>query len=415
MADRVKGITVEIGGDTTKLSSALKGVNSSIKSTQTQLKDVNKSLKLDPKNTELHSQKQKLLSSEIEHTKKKLDALKRASVQADEQLANGKISTEQYDALQREIAETEANLRNLETELGSTKKSFSSVMADAGAKVTQLGNKVSGAGTKITKGVTVPLIAVGTAALKSFDEVDNGYDTIVKKTGATGKQLASLQKSADNVFGSMPTDMNSVGIAIGEVNTRFGVTGKRLETMSASFIKFAEINDTDLNTSIGTTNKIMEQWGVKTKNTNQLLGLLTSKAQETGISVDTLMSSVQKNGATFKSMGLNLTQSINLLAKFEQNGVNADTAIAGLRKASVNFAKDGKSMDKGLKETMKSIKGAKTETEALSIASEVFGTKGAAEMTAAIREGRISLDDLKGSMKQYGDTVDNNITENQYY
>ena len=100
---RIKGITVEIGGDTTKLQTALKGVNSEIKNTQSQLKDVEKLLKLDPGNTELLTQKQKLLSSAVSETKEKLATLKTAAEQANQALADGDISKEQYDALQREI------------------------------------------------------------------------------------------------------------------------------------------------------------------------------------------------------------------------------------------------------------------------------------------------------------------------
>ena len=100
---RIKGITVEIGGDTTKLQSALKGVNSEIRNTQSQLKDVEKLLKLDPGNTELLAQKQKLLSSAVSETKEKLATLKTATEQANQALANGDISKEQYDALQWEI------------------------------------------------------------------------------------------------------------------------------------------------------------------------------------------------------------------------------------------------------------------------------------------------------------------------
>ena len=107
MANRIKGITVEIGGDTTKLSKALEGVNKNIKDTRTQLKDVEKLLKLDPTNTELLSQKQKLLADTIGSTKTKLETLKTAAEQANQALANGDISQEQYDALQREIIETE--------------------------------------------------------------------------------------------------------------------------------------------------------------------------------------------------------------------------------------------------------------------------------------------------------------------
>ena len=106
MANKIKGITVEIGGDTTKLSKALEGVNKTIKNTQTQLKDVEKLLKLDPTNTELLSQKQRLLADSITTTKDKLATLKTAAEQANQALANGEISQEQYDALQREIVET---------------------------------------------------------------------------------------------------------------------------------------------------------------------------------------------------------------------------------------------------------------------------------------------------------------------
>ena len=101
MANRIKGITVEINGDTTKLSKALESVNKNIRSTQSQLKDVEKLLKLDPTNTELLSQKQKLLADAVSSTKEKLETLKTAAKQANTALANGDITQEQYDALQR--------------------------------------------------------------------------------------------------------------------------------------------------------------------------------------------------------------------------------------------------------------------------------------------------------------------------
>ena len=113
-ASRIAGITVEIGGDTTKLQTALKGVNGQIKDTQSQLKDVEKLLKLDPGNTELLAQKQKLLSQAIEETKDKLNTLKTAAEQANGALERGEISQAQYDALQREIVETEQKLKSLE-------------------------------------------------------------------------------------------------------------------------------------------------------------------------------------------------------------------------------------------------------------------------------------------------------------
>ena len=114
MADRIKGITVVIGGDTTGLSKALSGVNKEINSTQKQLKDVERLLKLDPTNTKLLEQRQRLLSDAVQETKTKLDTLKTAEKQVQQQFAEGKVSQQQYDALQREIAATSADLKRLE-------------------------------------------------------------------------------------------------------------------------------------------------------------------------------------------------------------------------------------------------------------------------------------------------------------
>lgn len=114
MADRIKGIVVEIGGDTTGLSKALSGVNREISSTQNQLRDVERLLKLDPTNTQLLEQKQRLLASAISQTKEKLDTLKTAEKQVQEQFKRGEISREQYEALQREIAATAQELERFE-------------------------------------------------------------------------------------------------------------------------------------------------------------------------------------------------------------------------------------------------------------------------------------------------------------
>jgi len=112
----IRGLTIEIGGDTTGLQNSLKNVNSQIKTTQAQLKDINNLLKLDPTNVELLQQKQKALADEIESTKEKLETLKTAEQQAQQQFAEGKVSQEQYDALKREIIATEESLKSLENE-----------------------------------------------------------------------------------------------------------------------------------------------------------------------------------------------------------------------------------------------------------------------------------------------------------
>ena len=400
MGAGIKGITIDIGGNTAPLNKALSEVNKTSRNLQNELKQVDKLLKLDPKNTELLAQKQKLLSEQIESTKGKLDTLKEAEKQVQTQFERGEVSEEQYRALQREIIKTEQELKTLEEAANNSTSALDKISEVS----TKIGEKSEAAGKKMLP-VTAGIAAIGVASVASFNEIDAGYDTIITKTGATGEALDGLQNSMNNVFSEIPTTAENAGIAIGEVNTRFGATGKVLEDLSKEFIQFAEINETDLNNSIGTTKKIMEAWNIEAEKTPNVLGLITSKAQETGISVDVLMNSALENNSVFKEMGLTFEQSIGLMAEFEKNGVNSTTALAGLKKAVVNYAKEGLSMEEGLQKTIDSIKNAKTETEALTIAQEIFGTKGAAEMSNAIREGRLSIEDLCASMDEYGTTV----------
>ena len=408
MANNIKGITIEIGGDTTKLDKALGSVNKNVKSTQSELREVEKLLKLDPKNTEALEQKQKLLAKAVGETKEKLDVLKTAEAQVEEQFKNGEVSEEQYRALKREIEATELSLKKLEEEANKSNLSLEKV----GEAFGKVGSKATDIGKKMLP-VTAGIAGMGTAGVAAAMELDDGYDTIITKTGATGEALEELNAVADDLFAEMPIEMADAGTAVGEINTRFGATGETLKGLSKQFIEFANINGTDLNNSIGKVDKIMEQYNIDAAETGNVLGLITKKGQETGISVDTLMDSLQKNGATFKEMGLNMVQSTNLLAQFEANGVNADTAVAGLRKSIKAYTDEGKSVDEALALTIDSIKNASSETEALSIAQEVFGTKGAAEMATAIREGRIDLESLSSSMEEYGTVVEDTFNATQ--
>ena len=408
MANNIKGITIEIGGDTTKLDKALSGVNKEVRSTQVELREVNKLLKMDPKNTEALAQKQQLLTKAVGETKEKLDVLKTAEAQVEEQFKKGEVSEEQYRALKREIEATEISLKKLEEEADKSNISLEKV----GEAFGKVGSKTTDIGKKMLP-VTAGIAGMGTAGVAAAMELDDGYDTIITKTGATGEALEELNAVADDLFTEMPIEIADAGTAVGEINTRFGATGETLKGLSKQFIEFANINGTDLNNSIGKVDKIMEQYNVDAAETGNVLGLITKKGQETGISVDNLMDSLQKNGATFKEMGLNMVQSTNLLAQFEANGVNAETAVAGLRKSIKKYTDEGKSVDEALAITIKSIKDASNETEALSIAQEVFGTKGASEMATAIREGRIDLESLSSSMEEYGSVVEDTFNATQ--
>ena len=406
MANNIKGITIEIGGDTTKLDKALQGTNKEIKSTQSELREVERLLKMDPGNTEAMKQKQELLTKAVGETKDKLDLLKDAEKQVEEQFKNGEASEEQYRAIKREVEATEAQLKNLEKAAADSNVTLTKV----GEAFGNVGDKLTTVGTKLTT-VSAGIVGMGTASVAAAKDLDSGYDTIITKTGASGEALEGLQETANNVYGSMAVDMDDVGIAIGEVNTRFGATGTELETLSTQFLQFAQINDTDLNTAIDSVDSIMLKFGVDSSQTANVLGLLTKAGQDSGISMETLESSLQTNGAALQELGFDLTESVNLLAQMEASGVDTSTAMAGLKKAVANATKEGLSADEALTQTIDSIKNASSETEALQISTELFGNKGAAEMASAIRDGRLSVDDLSESLSDYGDVVETTFNE----
>lgn len=194
MAGRIAGITIEIGGDTTKLQSSLKAVDGQLRQTQTALKDVNKLLKLDPGNTELLRQKQTQLQTAIEKTKERLEQLKSAQAQ----FAEGSA---EWDAIQREIIATEQNLQALENEY----RQFGSVAAQqikaAGEKMAEFGNKVSGVGQKLrplsrtAAGIGAGLLGLGYKAVTTADDLN----TLAKQTGFTTEEIQQMQYAADLV------------------------------------------------------------------------------------------------------------------------------------------------------------------------------------------------------------------------
>ncbi len=194
-ASRIQGITVEIGGDTTKLTAALKGVNGEIRTTQSQLRDVNNLLKLDPGNTELLAQKHRLLADAVRETKEKLETLKAAAEQANEALAKGEITQEQYDGLQREIIETEERLKSLEEQASQSAVAVQKIAA-VGEDLKNLGDKISGVGTTLTKSVTTPIVGLGTVAVKTAADFDTAMSQVAAVSGATGKDLDALRDKA---------------------------------------------------------------------------------------------------------------------------------------------------------------------------------------------------------------------------
>nr|DAJ00680.1 MAG TPA: minor tail protein [Caudoviricetes sp.] len=223
MADRIKGITIEIGGDTTGLSKALSGVNKEIKDTQTQLKDVNRLLKMDPGNTELLRQKYDLLNKSIDSTEKKLDTLKQAEKQVQDQFKSGKVSENQYNALKREVIATESTLKNLKSEAQKTdnairgidEKPVEEVASAADKAETSLkdaGKEASNFGDYLKAGAIVEGSKAIISGMKDIADESREYMKIMgsleissQAAGYTAEQTASSYKTLYGVLGDDQT------------------------------------------------------------------------------------------------------------------------------------------------------------------------------------------------------------------
>ena len=405
MAGNIKGITIEFRGDTTKLDKALRQVNKETKSIDKELKAVNKSLKFNPTSVELWKQKQQLLTQKVNETKQKLDLLKQAQQKMDAEGVD-KNSAE-YRELQREIIETESKVKHFEGEL---KKVGNAKLQALGAEFKQVGDKMKTVGTNMTKYVTGPIVAVGSAAVVAFNEVQKGLNVVANKTGATGEELQKMQDITRDLAKELPTDFETAGTAVGEVNTRFGITGQELETLSEQYIKFARVNGVDLNNSIDETQKALSAFGLTAKDAPHLLDTLTKAAQTSGASVDTLTSGLIQNGTAFQELGLSMDQSVSLMAQMEKSGANSETVMQGLRKALKNAAKDGIPLDQALTDLQDTILNGTDGMDGLTAAYELFGKSGD-QIYGAVKNGTIDFTALGAEAENTAGTLDSVFNE----
>lgn len=406
---RITGITIELNADANGFQKSIKKIDGSLRQTQASLKDVNKLLKFNPGNTELLTQKQKYLKKAVDETRDKLKDLRKAAEKATPE----SIGEEKYDALQREIVETESKLGNLEKKY----KDFGSVGAQkikaVGDKMQELGEGMKDVGGKLTKYVTGPIMALGAGSMASWKEVDNALDIVTKKTGASGDALAEMQQQVRDIATSMPTTFEDAGTAIGEVNTRFGLTGDALKELSEDFLKFASINDTDVNNSIDTIQSAMAAFNTEVEKAPAVLDLFTAAGQQTGVPIEALAESIKKNSTALQEMGFGLEDSVMFLAELDKSGADSQTVLAGLKGALKNATKAGKPMNEALHDIQYSLKNAASDTEAAQLATELFGSKAGAAIANYVRNGQLDFESLGVSMEEYAGLVSQTYEETQ--
>ena len=352
MAENVKGIVVQIGGDTTGLSRALSSMNKEIKSTETELNKVNRLLKLDPTNIDLLKQKEQLLGDQIKKTEGKVESLRNAKKQADAEMASGtEVNQKQYRELVRELESTELKLKSLQTEASKSHASLAQVSAVTG----EISSK-AGSIAKSFAPISVALAGVGVAAGKASIEFESAFAGVEKTVDGTEEQLAALRQGILDMATEIPastTEIAAVAEAAGQLGiatddvldfTRVMIdlgetTNLSADEAASALAKFANITGTtadeysnlgstivDLGNKFATTERDIVEMATRLASAGTIAGL----SEQDILALSTAMSSV---GIQAEAGGTAMTQTLSAISKAVSEGgddLNTFAKVAGV-------------------------------------------------------------------------------------
>lgn len=331
---KVRGITIELGADTSGLSKALKDVNKEIGQTQKDLKDVERLLKLDPGNTELLAQKQRLLNDRIDETKTKLGALKTAQSQVDMSTEEGQ---RQYDALTREIASCEQELKALETQAGKSNVAVQQIAA-AGDKLKKVGGTISSVGDSMTRNVTVPIVGAGTAIVKTAGDFEQQMAKVSGIAQAYGDDLDALKTKAMELSGT--TQFSATEIA--QAYEYMGMAGWNTNQILAGtpgIIDLATASGEDLASVSDIVTDGLTAFGLSAEDTTRFVNVLAEAARSSNTNVGMMGESFKYVGPVAGAMGYEIEDVATALGLMANSGIKSSMAGTTLRNIMQRMAK----------------------------------------------------------------------------
>lgn len=417
MAGSIKGLIVEIGGDTSGLQKALKSVNSATSSLSKELRGVNSLLKLDPSNTTLLAQKQKILANEIDSTSKKLEALKNAQNQADNAMKNGtKISEENYRNLQREIVKTENDLKQLQLQ--------ASKWTQAGAKIEEFSNKIKNVsktldnlGNTFTTRLTLPVLAIGTAAITTGNDFEAQMSRVQAIAGATADELEQLTNQAIDLGAS--TTFSASEVASGMENlASAGFTTQEIMDAMPGLLDLAASSGADLARSSEIAASAIRGFGLEANSSAHIADVFAEASARTNAQVEDMGEAMKYIAPVANTMGLSIEEVAAAIGIMSDAGIKGEQAGTTLRGALVRLTKptskmqavmddlgisfyDNEGKMKSLAEMVSMLQEATaglTEEEEQYALTTIFGTESLSGMTALISRGS---DDLRDMTKEF--------------
>ena len=338
MADRIKGITVQIGGDTTGLSKALSGVNKQIKTTQNELKDVEKLLKLDPSNVKLLAQKQRLLAGAVEESKTKLDSLKAAEKEVKQQFKDGVIDQSKMDAFNRELIDAKESFdaaKNAAQEFGGVVAQEMQLagqkVGEVGEKIGEVGDKISGAG-KALMPVTGAIVGAGTASVVAATDFDTSMaklSTIADTSKVSTEDLKAQILDVSNTYGVSASDIAEA--AYNAISA--GQDTEDAVQFVADAMQLAKAGFTDSGTAIDTLTTIMNAYGDASGSAADISDRLITAQNLGNTTVAELGSNMGKVIPTAAMYGVNLDNLASAYVTTTKNGIataDSTTYINGM-------------------------------------------------------------------------------------
>lgn len=336
---KVRGITIELGADTSGLSKALKGVNSELGSTQKQLKDVERLLKLDPKNTELLEQKQRLLSEQIGNTKDKLEALKEAQKQVGEELKKTGEGQEQYDALQREIISCEKELQNLQKEAKNSESALKKV-GEAGEKISAAGDKIAGVGQKLMP-LSTAAAGIGAAIIKTTADFDASMSKVAAISGAAGEEFDALRDKAREMGATTKFTASDSAEALNYM----AMAGWKTQEMLGGIegvMNLAAASGEELGTTSDIVTDALTAFGMKAEEAGHFADILAAASSNANTNVSMMGESFKYAAPVAGSLGYSAEDVALALGLMANSGIKASMAGTSLRNIFQRMAKPTK-------------------------------------------------------------------------
>ena len=280
---------------------------------------------------------------------------------------------------------------------------------EAGGLAGELFNGKFGAILKKLPGIIAALgIAkqVGEAVVDVGEEFDAMTDAIVVGTGASGEALEELRKSAMAIGTQVPADFEKVGDVVQNLNTRLGMTGDTLEEFGAQVIAAGNMLGSDVN--LDSLTGALNAFGIANEDASEKLDYLFTIGQATGIGLNDLTSIMEKTAPTMQNLGFSFEETANMAGLLDKAGLDANSTMSQMSKALVNLSKNGESAQDAYRRVVGEMQAyieAGDTAAALDIASQVFGTRGAAQFIGALQSGVISMEQLEDAALGAGEGI----------